>query len=159
MFLCKLCTKRDVYKRQGERRHDRKKAGRRDRKLRIEEQVLWIADRRGHAAKIGCDGLKRDDPNEVFGAVDHREHQDSKGDEGDERYVVGDEHRREKWKRHQHERKHPEPFASGEKFLCEDNEKSTFLEPRNHFHQAKEQAENPQVYVSHVLWLGRYKPH
>ncbi len=55
---------------------------------RVQEQILWVADRCDHTAEVCRDRLQDDDRDEQRALTDQTEYQNGEGDEGDERGPV-----------------------------------------------------------------------
>ena len=64
-------------------------------------QVLRIADRRGHAAKIGRDRLHDHRAHHKIFPLDHAADEDGERDERDQCHIVGDDHAAEETKQDQ----------------------------------------------------------
>ena len=77
----------------------------------IEIEVLWVAHGGHHTAQIGCHGLEHHQGDRQLLLSDHPQHDEAKGDEGDQRHIVGDDHTQHKGQKHQH--KHHPPGGGG----------------------------------------------
>ena len=111
----------------------------------IEEEVLRVADRGGHAAQIGSYGLKDDNPDQMPLPPDEGENQYGERDKGNKGYIVCDKHGAEKGKEHQRQREQPHPPPPGQQPLGQNVKEPAALKSGHDSHQAEEQDEDPQV--------------
>ena len=128
---------RDVHPRQGK-----------------EVQVLGVADWSKHTSQVGRDGHQCDGIAYFFLLIGHLQHHNTKGDESNKSYVVGDEHTAEKAQKHQ--RTHQPPHGSHPAQHPPGHILEEILPPQPLYnkHEAEENDEGVEVDVGKVLPTG-----
>ena len=125
----------------------------------VKEEILRIPDRRGHAAEISRQRLKHHCADQQVPPSSQAEHKDGERNEGDQRNIIGHQHRAEEGQQDQHQQQKPHLPASRKQPLGERGKKPALLHAQNHRHQAEEQTEHPQVKIAQILPVGRDKGH
>lgn len=137
--------------------HGAEKIGGGQGKTIVEKKILRIANRRGHAAEIGRDGLQYDDVRSIGGSIGHVQNQDGKGDEGEQGYIIGDEHGTEKRQQHQHERQKTQCLFTAKQAQRQRLEQTAATQPGHDGHQAEKQAQHAEVEIGNIRRGGRHK--
>lgn len=126
---------------------------------RVQEQILWVADRCDHTAEVCRDRLQDDDRDEQRALTDQTEYQNGEGDEGDERDVVCDGHGGKEGQKGQEQDDGAQRVSSGEQLLREQVEHIVFLHAGHNRHQAEQQDEHAGVYVTKISRGRRREKH
>ena len=125
----------------------------------IEVEVLRVSDGRGHASKVGGNGLQNDHRDQPVLAADHFQQLNGEGDKGDQRHVIGDEHAGEKTQEDQEYFQLPEAFDAHQQAFAQAVEKADGLEPCHGDHEAEQQPQGMKVQVADIADAGRNGRH
>ena len=125
----------------------------------IKVQVLGIANGRGHTAQVCSDGLKHNDGNDVLGASQISQQRQRKGNEYQQSHVIGDQHGAEEGQQHQRCTEDSAAVDPVEQLISQPLEGTNALKTGDHCHQAKQQAQNPEVDVMDVFHVRGNQEH
>ena len=124
--------------------------------LRVQVEVLRVADRCEHAAEVGCDSHEDEREHECPSVIEALQDRDGEGNECYQRDVVREEHRHD-----EREYRKKQTDASGcreftEQAVCQEVECSDTKKDRDDEHEAHQDRENSEVDVARVFGVRRH---
>ena len=121
----------------------------------VEEQVLGVADRSQHTAKVCRNGLQYDDGDHLFSQVCPLQQHDGEGNKGDEGHIVGDKHGREEAQHDQCSRQLTHFSCPCQQEVCHAVKYPQLLEAAHDCHQTEQQDQYLKVTIFDISCVGR----
>ena len=138
------------------RRHYRHKLARGDIELGVEIEVLRISKGREHSAEICRDVLHYKGKRHIFLLARRGKHEISERQKGEQRHIVGDQHRADKGYVNESQHAHTRVLEEAHDLLGKHIEKSDVLERANDGQRAEQTAQRFQIKIFRISRVGRY---
>ena len=124
--------------------------------MRIEIEILRIAERREHAAQIGRDVLQDERDGHIAFLARRVQHEIAQRQERDERHVVGDEHRADERDIDQRQHAQPRVPEQLDDPAGEDIEKVDVPQRAHHRQYAEKAGERLEIKIVQIGAVGRH---
>ena len=134
-------------------RHHGHKFAVRNVELRVEIQVLRIAEGREHTAEVGGNVLHDEGKGHVFVLARRMQNEEAERQEGQKRHVVGDEHRPQEGDVNECQHAHPRVFEALDDALREDIEKANVFERTYDGQHAEQAGQSFEIQIAEIVYL------
>lgn len=139
------------------RQHDGGELAGRDRKIGIKIEILRVAERGQHAAEVGGDVLQDEDVRHVLFLLGSRQRKVAERQKGDERHVVGDQHRADEGDVDKRQRERAQIARHGDDLARQNREELDVAQRRHNRQRQKQAGEGAQVKIAEVCRVRRHK--